>query len=72
MAPLVSLFGRLVARSGRKRDNGQTDGRTDGRTNDLAAHAPRVNNLPVPRSVPRPFFAGEEKTAWYTLHACFP
>ena len=30
--PLVSLFGRLVARSGRKRGNRQTDGRTDGRT----------------------------------------
>ena len=29
--PLVSLFGRLVARSGRIRDTGQTDGRTDGR-----------------------------------------
>ena len=27
--PLVSLFGHLVACSGRKRDNRQTDGRTD-------------------------------------------
>ena len=44
--PLVSLFGRLVARSGRKRDNRQTDRRTDGRTYrpstvTLAAHARR-------------------------------
>ena len=29
--PLVSLFGRLVARSGRKRGNRQTDRQTDGR-----------------------------------------
>ena len=36
--PLVSLFGRLVARSGRKRGNRQTNGRND-RT--LAAHARR-------------------------------
>ena len=28
----VSLFGLLVARSGRIRGTGQTDGRTDGRT----------------------------------------
>ena len=28
--PLVSLFGGLVARSGRIRGTGQTDGRTDG------------------------------------------
>ena len=28
---LVSLFGRLVACSGRIRGTGQTDGRTDGR-----------------------------------------
>ena len=41
--PLVSLFGRLVARSGRIRGTGQTDGRTDGRTDrpTLAAHARR-------------------------------
>ena len=44
--PLVSRFGRLVARSGRKRGNRQTDGRTDGMTNQLstvtlAAHARR-------------------------------
>ena len=44
--PLVSLFGRLVARSGRKRGNRQTDGRTDGQTYrpstvTLAAHARR-------------------------------
>ena len=30
--PLVSLFGCLVARSGRKCGNRETDGRTDGRT----------------------------------------
>ena len=48
--PLASLFGRLVARSGRKRGNRQTDGRTDGRTdlqtklyNPRCACAPRVN-----------------------------
>ena len=28
--PLVSLFGRLVARSGRKRGNRRKDGRMDG------------------------------------------
>ena len=41
--PLVSLFGRLVARSGRIRGTGQTDGRTDGRNErvTLAAHARR-------------------------------
>ena len=44
--PLVSLIGRLVARSGRKRGNRQTDRQTD-RQNDktttviLAAHARR-------------------------------
>ena len=37
--PFVSLFGRLVARSGRKRGNRQTDGRTS--TVTLAAHARR-------------------------------
>ena len=49
--PLVSVMGRLVARSGRKRGNRQTDGRMDGIRNDktttvtLAAHARwRVNN----------------------------
>ena len=41
--PLVSLFGRLVARSGRKRGNRQTDGRTDDRPT-LAAHARRELN----------------------------
>ena len=44
--PLVSLIGRLLARSGRKRGNRQTDGQTDGRndkttTVTLAAHARR-------------------------------
>ena len=44
--PLVSLFGRLVARSARIRGTGQTDGQTDGRndrpsTVTLAAHARR-------------------------------
>ena len=41
--PLVSLFGRLVARRGRKRGNRQTDRRTDGKpsTITLAAHARR-------------------------------
>ena len=40
--PLVSLFGRLVACSGRKRDNRQTDGQTDRpSTVTLAAHARR-------------------------------
>ena len=45
--PLVSLIGRLLARSGRKRGNRQTDGRTErGRNNKtttvtLAAHACR-------------------------------
>ena len=44
--PLLSLIGRLVARSGRKRGNRQTDRQTD-RQNDktttitLAAHARR-------------------------------
>ena len=40
--PLVSLFGRLVARSGRIRGAGQTDGQND-RTSTvtLAAHARR-------------------------------
>ena len=41
--PLVSLFGRFVARSARISGTGQTDGRTD-RQNDrltLAAHARR-------------------------------
>ena len=33
--PLVSLFGRLVARSGRKRGNRQTDGRTDRMTDQV-------------------------------------
>ena len=33
--PLVSLFGRLVARSGRKRGNRQTDGRKEGRTDGM-------------------------------------
>ena len=50
--PLVSLIGRLVARSGRKRGNRQTDRQTD-RQNDktttvtLAAHARRglMNNI---------------------------
>ena len=44
--PLVSLFGRLVARSGRKRGNRQTDGRKEGRTDGMTtnplAHARRV------------------------------
>ena len=44
--PLVSLFGRLVARSGRKCGNRQTDGQIDGQTYrpstvTLAAHARR-------------------------------
>ena len=44
--PLVSLFGRLVARSARISGTGQTDGRTDGRTDrpstvTLVAHARR-------------------------------
>ena len=40
--PLVSLFGRLVARSGRKRGNRQTNGRNDRpSTVTLAAHARR-------------------------------
>ena len=40
--PLVSLFGRLVARSGRKRGNRQTDGQTyRPSTVTLAAHARR-------------------------------
>ena len=33
--PLVSLFGRLVVRSARKRGNRQTDGRTDGMTDQV-------------------------------------
>ena len=43
--PLVSRFGHLVARSGRKRSNRQTDRRTEYRpsTVTLAAHVPRVN-----------------------------
>ena len=42
---LVSLFGHLVARSGRKRGNRQTDRRTKYRpsTVTLAEHVPRVN-----------------------------
>ena len=47
--PLVSLFGRLVARSDRIRGTGQMDGRTDGMTdqvrNPRCACAPRVNNI---------------------------
>ena len=39
MNPLVSFFGRLVARSGRISDTGQTDGRMV--TVTLAAHARR-------------------------------
>ena len=45
--PLVSLIGRLLARSGTKRGNRQTDGRTERGRNDktttvtLAAHARR-------------------------------
>ena len=40
--PLVSLFGRLVACSGRKRGNRQTNGRNDRpSTVTLAAHARR-------------------------------
>ena len=48
--PLVSLFGRLVARSGRKRGNRQNDGQTDRQTDrqtyrpstvTLGAHARR-------------------------------
>ena len=33
--PLVSLFGRLVARTGRKRGNRQNDGQTDRQTDRL-------------------------------------
>ena len=33
--PLVSLFGRLVARSARIRGTGQTDGRTEGLTDQV-------------------------------------
>ena len=46
--PLVSLFGRLVARSGRKHGNRQTDRRTDLQTkycNPRCACAPRVNEV---------------------------
>ena len=40
--PLVSLIGRLVARSGRKSGNRRTDGRNDKTTTvTLAAHARR-------------------------------
>ena len=47
--PLVSVIGRLVACSGRKRGNRQTDGRMDGMTKQLycnprCACAPRVND----------------------------
>ena len=41
--PLVSLIGRLLARSGRKRGNRQTDGRND-KTTTVTLAAPRVNN----------------------------
>ena len=42
--PLVSLFGRLVVRSGRKHGNRHTHTQTNRRsTVTLAAHAPRVN-----------------------------
>ena len=37
--PLVSVIGRLVACSGRKRGNRQTDGMTKTTTVTLAAHA---------------------------------
>ena len=48
--PLVSVFGRLVARSGRKRGNRETDRQTDRQTqtkycNPRCACAPRVNNV---------------------------
>ena len=40
--PLVTLIGRLLARSGRKRGNRQTDGRNDKTTTvTLAVHAHR-------------------------------
>ena len=39
--PLVSLFGRLVARSGRKRGNRQTDTQYRQTDRHLAAHARR-------------------------------
>ena len=50
--PLVSLFGRLVARSARISGTGQTDGRTDGKTDrpstvTLAAHARRGSMLSI-------------------------
>ena len=55
--PLVSLIGRLVAHSGRKRGNGQVDGRTDDGRNDkpstiiLAVHARRgLIKLLIPKS----------------------
>ena len=44
--PLVSLFGRLVARSGRKRGNRRTDGQNDRPSicNPRCACASRVKN----------------------------
>ena len=45
--PLVSLIGRLLARSGRKRGNRQMDGRTEWQNNycnPRCAYAPMVNN----------------------------
>ena len=51
--PLVSLIGRLVARSGRKRGNRQTDRQNDKTTTvTLAAHARRglIINIHIPTS----------------------
>ena len=63
--PLVSLFGRLVARSGRKRGNRQTNGRTD-RRNDrpstvtLAAHARRGLKIYIHKHRQVQFMLGEQ------------
>ena len=45
--PLVPLFGRLVARGGRKRGNRQTDGQTDRRT-DGRTYRPSTGNPRCP------------------------
>ena len=68
--PLLSLIGRLVARSGRKRGNRQTDRQTD-RQNDktttitLAAHARRGLTTSYGSAIPY-----MELECMYILYMC--
>ena len=64
--PLVSLFGRLVARSARIKGTGQTDGRTDGRTVTLAAHARLTDRNPRCACAPRVRASVSEPRLSYT------